>query len=202
MVADIYHDPGHSVPIALVHYENGQKVTMLAPEGLQVDQTIHVGPRLSIYPGNILPVGDIPEGTPVFNIEARPGDGGKFVRAAGGSATIVSHGKRTTIQLPSGQFKPFQDGCRATIGMAAGGGRRERPFVKAGTRARSLRSKSKKYPRVSGVAMNSVNHPHGGGGHQHVGRPSTVSRNAPPGQKVGRLSPKKRKGKRKGKKKK
>ena len=147
-----------------------------------------------------MPLLYIPEGTPVFNIEGHPGDGGKYVRAAGASATVVSHGKMTVVQMPSGQFKPFQSRCKATIGMAAGGGRRDKPYIKAGTRARTLKSKAKKYPKVRGVAMNPVNHPHGGGGHQHVGKPSTVSVHAPPGRKVGRLSPKRKgkKGKKKG----
>ncbi len=191
-VVDLIHDPGHGSPVARVLLENGRVIHMLPPEGLQVEQTIRIGPNVHAAPGNITVLSEIPEGTSVFNIEHRPGDGGQFVRAGGTSATVVSQGHHTVVQLPSGQFKPLDPSCRATIGVLAGGGRGDKPFMKAGKRKHSLRSKAQKYPWVSGVAMNSVNHPHGGGAHQHVGKPSTVSRNAPPGRKCGRLSPKKK----------
>ncbi|RLF15881.1 MAG: 50S ribosomal protein L2, partial [Thermoprotei archaeon] len=138
--------------------------------------------------GNVLPIGNIPEGYPVYNIEMEPGDGGKLVRSAGSYATIVSHsGDKTVIQLPSGAFKTLSSKCRATIGIPAGGGRGEKPFVKAGKKYHYARARGKVYPLVRGVAMNPVSHPHGGGSHQHVGRPSTVSKNAPPGRKVGSI---------------
>ena len=95
------------------------------------------------------------------------------------------------IQLPSGKFKTLDSRCRATIGIVAGGGHKEKPMAKAGKKYHTYRSKPKRFPLVKGVAMNAVNHPHGGGGHPHVGRPSTVSKNAPPGMKVGRLSSRK-----------
>jgi large subunit ribosomal protein L2 len=165
---------------------------MLPPEGMQVEQTIRIGPNVNASPGNVTILREIPEGTSVFNIEHRPGDGGQFVRSGGTSATVVSQGLKTVVQLPSGQFKPLDPSCRATVGVLAGGGRGEKPFLKAGKRSNALRSRAKKYPWVSGVAMNPVNHPHGGGSHQHVGTNSSVSRHAPPGRKVGRLAPKKR----------
>jgi large subunit ribosomal protein L2 len=196
-VAKLVHDSGRSAVLAELEYRDGSKDLMIAPEGLKVEQEIEIEGKASIRPGNILPLKAIPEGTPVFNVEGNPGDGGKFVRASGTSATVVSHGMRTVIQLPSGQFKPFHPDCRATIGVIAGGGRLEKPLAKAGRKLKITRSRGRKYPKVSGVAMNPVNHPHGGGAHQHVGGPSSVSKHAPPGKKVGRISSKKKKKKRK-----
>lgn len=118
-----------------------------------------------------------------------PGDGGKLVRAGGSYATVVSHdAKKTVIQLPSGQFKTLDSSCRATVGVSAGGGRKDKPFVKAGKKFFAFRARGKQYPIVRGVAMNPVAHPHGGGSHQHIGKPSTVKRGAPPGRKVGSIA--------------
>ena len=195
-ILDLEHDPGRSAPIAKAKVTTGDQkgkiYTLLAAEGIHVDQEISTGDNSEIVIGNVLPLKAIPEGTAIFNIEAQPGDGGKFVRAGGTVASVVSHGVRTVVQLPSGQFKPFHPDCRATIGVVAGGGRPEKPFTQAGKKYHAFKSRAKKYPRVSGVAMNPVDHPHGGGSHQHVGKPSTVSKHAPPGRKVGRLSPKKK----------
>ena len=186
-----------SAPIANVELTSGdqpgQKYKILASEGMHLDQEISVGDKSEIAAGNVLPLRAIPEGTPIFNIESQPGDGGKFVRAGGTVATVLSHGNLIVVQLPSGQFRPFHPDCRATIGVVAGGGRKEKPFIRAGKKLHSFKSTAKKYPKVSGVAMNPVDHPHGGGAHQHVGKASTVSKHAPPGRKVGRLSPKKKK---------
>lgn len=188
VVVDIFQAPGHSAPLARVKY-GSQEVLMIACDGLTVGQKVTVG-QPNIDRGNTLPLGEIPEGTLVYNIERRPGDGGRFVRAAGTQAVVVSQGERTVVRLPSGQFEPFHPQCRATIGAVAGAGRGEKPFTKAGKKFHAFRSLSKAYFRVRGVAMNAVNHPHGGGSHQHVGKPSTVGYDAPPGRKVGRLSPK------------
>jgi large subunit ribosomal protein L2 len=175
---------------------SGRKVNLIAPEGIHVGQEIGVGTG-AIDRGSIQPLANIPEGTLVYNIEVTPGDGGKLVRAAGTSAAVVSHGTKTVVQLPSGQFKGLHPNCRATVGVVAGGGRGEKPFAKAGKKFHAYRSLSKAYFRVRGVAMAPVNHPHGGGSHQHVGRPSTVGAGAWPGQKVGRFSPKKHKNRKK-----
>jgi large subunit ribosomal protein L2 len=192
-VLDLMHDPGHTAPMARLLWDDGKVRYMLAPEGLRVGQEVLMGSDAPLSNGNILPLREIPEGTPVYHIEGLPMDGGKFVKAGGASATIVSRAKDVTVQLPSGSFKNLNGECRAIIGIVAGGGRTEQPWGKAGRRVRSLRSKARIYPKVSGVAMSPVNHPHGGGSHQHVGKPSTVGRNTPPGRKVGRLSPKRKK---------
>jgi len=192
IVLDIMNDPSHTSPVAVVKFRNDYYY-MLAPSGLSVGETIQIGPGAQIKDGNILPLGSIPEGVPIHNIEIQPKDGGKLVRAAGTYATIVSHGEMATVQLPSGQFKLIDPRCRAVIGIVAGSGRTDKPFLKAGNKIHALQSRAKKPYTVRGVAMNAVNHPHGGGNHQHIGRPSTVSKNAPPGRKVGRFAPKRKK---------
>ncbi len=190
-VETIAHDPGRTAPVAEVKFDNNEKGLIIAPLDLAEDQKILVGEGATLKPGNILTLERIPEGTMVHNIELKSGDGGKLVRAAGTSAMVVSQGAKTVIQLPSGSFKTLNPKCRASIGIVAGGGHKEKPLAKAGKKYHIYRSKPKRFPIVSGVAMNSVNHPHGGGGHPHVGRPSTVSKHAPPGKKVGRLSSRK-----------
>lgn len=192
-VKSIVHDPGRSAPVAEVDYDNKEKGLIIAPVDLAEEQKIEVGENATLKAGNILPLGRIPEGTMIHNIELKPGDGGKLVRAAGTSAMVVSHGTKTVIQLPSGRFKTLDPRCRASIGIVAGGGHKEKPLAKAGKKFHIYRSKPKRFPITKGVSMNPVNHPHGGGGHPHVGRPSTVSKHAPPGKKVGRLSSRKRK---------
>ncbi|MCX6651150.1 MAG: 50S ribosomal protein L2 [Methanomassiliicoccales archaeon] len=191
-VTDIIHAPGRNSPVAEVKFENGEKDKIIAVEGLMVGQQVTMDGTSDLKLGSVLPLANIPEGTLVHNLEARPGDGGKFVRTAGTYATVVTKGDSIVVQLPSGAFKNFDPRCRAGIGIIAGGGASEKPFAKAGKKFHAYRSKSKAYFKVKGVAMNAVDHPHGGGGHPHVGKPSTVSRNAPPGRKVGRLSPQKK----------
>jgi len=187
VVTDFTHDPGHSAPLALVDF-NGEKTFLLPAEGIRKGQKISIGE--AVETGNILPVGNIPEGTKIFNIEGELGDGGKFVRSGGTFATIISHGEKTVVQLPSGKFKTFNKKCRATVGIVAGGGRPEKPWAKAGKKYHAMRSKAKVYPIVSGVAMNPVDHPHGGGSHQHVGKTSCLPHGASPGRKVGHIAPK------------
>jgi large subunit ribosomal protein L2 len=190
IVEDIIQAPGRSAPVAIVRYDE-KKTMLIAPDGLEVGQTVTTGKPV-IERGCTLPLGEIPEGTLVYNIEMQPGDGGKLVRAAGATALIVSQGPRTILQLPSGRMKDFDRHCRATVGVVSGAGRGDKPFYKAGRKFFAYRSLAKAYFKVRGVAMNPVDHPHGGGAHQHVGKPSTVSSGAPPGRKVGRLSPQKK----------
>jgi len=189
VVEDIVHDPGRTAPLARIRYDNNKQL-MIAPEGIKVgDQIEFIENKKELKIGNISNVGLIPEGTPIYNIELAPGDGGKLVRAAGSNASVVSHEKnKTVIQLPSKSFKTLNSECRATIGVAAGGGRKDKPFLKAGKKHYAYRARGKQYPIVRGVAMNAVAHPHGGGGHQHVGKPSTVKRGASPGRKVGSIA--------------
>lgn len=139
--------------------------------------------------GNILPVNGLPEGTIVSNCESKTGDRGSFARASGCSAIIIGHsddGKKTRVRLPSGTRTTIPGNCRAMIGVVAGGGRTDKPICKAGNSYYRWKAKRRgTWPRVRGVAMNPVDHPHGGGNQQHIGHPSTVSRYAPRGQKAG-----------------
>lgn len=196
VVEEILHDPGRSSPLVKIRLQNNKKTLMIAPEGIMVGDTLKFTGTKDCEIGNVLPIGTIPEGYPVYNIEMKPGDGGKLVRAGGSNASVVSHdAKGTIIRLPSGQFKTLHSQCRATIGIPAGGGRKDKPFMKAGKKWFARRKKGRQYPIVRGTAMNAAAHPHGGGSHQHIGKPSSVSRGAPPGRKVGHISPK-RSGKR------
>ncbi|MHC1605374.1 MAG: 50S ribosomal protein L2 [Candidatus Methanofastidiosia archaeon] len=190
-VVDIRHDSSRTSPIMKVRFDNGREDYLLAPEGTRVGDDIHLGEDGNIVIGNIISLSQIPEGTFIYNIENMPGDGGKFVRAAGTFATIVSHDeKKTVVQLPSKVMKTFNSSCRATIGVVAGGGRHEKPFVKAGKKYNLIKGRHRIYPHVSATAMNVVDHPFGGGGHDHTGRPTTVARSTSPGRKVGQIAAK------------
>ncbi len=190
-IEDLLHDPGRGAPIATLRFENGETHLSLVPEGTAVGQKIRIGPKAGVRAGHVLPLGKIPEGTPVFNIESQPGDGGKFVRSSGTYATIITHSRgKTSIRLPSGKTRTFSSTARATIGVVSGGGRPEKPFLKAGSKHKHRYAKGLTYPKVRGVAMNACSHPHGGGSKQSPGGPSSVSRNAPPGRKVGLIAPK------------
>ena len=188
-VVEITHDPARSAPVVKVSFDNGEERLILAPEGIAVGNKIACGISADIKPGNILPLAEIPEGIPVCNIESKPNDGGQFARASGVYGTVVSHDRgKTVVQLPSGEMKWLNPKCRATIGIVAGGGRVDRPFLKAGKKYHKMKSRAAKYPRVSGIAMNAIDHPFGGGNRKHPGRPTTVCRNAPPGCKVGHIA--------------
>jgi len=130
----------------------------------------------------------MPEGTIISNCEAKTGDRGSFARASGTSAIIIGHtedGKKTRIKLPSGSRKTIPANCRAMIGICAGGGRTDKPVLKASRAYYAAKAKKNNWPKVRGVAMNPVDHPHGGGNHQHIGHPSTVGRYTPHGRKTG-----------------
>lgn len=180
--------PGRTAPVAELATPDGGRLTILAPAGLATGDTVALGEG-KVDRGAILALSRIPDGTLVSNLEVKPFDGGRLVRAAGTSALVVAHtGTEVTVQLPSGAFKQFLATCRAAVGAVGGGGRRERPIVKAGKKVLMTRSLARAAFKVRGVAMNPVNHPFGGGAHQHVGRPSTVKSGTWPGAKVGRFS--------------
>jgi large subunit ribosomal protein L2 len=188
-VVDLEHDPARSAPVAAVEFEDGDQRLVLAPEGIGVGEELQVGVSAEIKAGNTLPLAEIPEGVPVCNVESHPGDGGKFARSSGVNAQLITHDRQAAVvQLPSDEVKRLNPECRATIGVVAGGGRTEKPFVKAGNKHHKMRARGTKWPRVRGVAMNAVDHPFGGGGRQHPGQPKSVSRDAPPGRKAGDIA--------------
>ncbi len=187
-IIDLLHSRGHSAPVALIQYETGERYYTLAPEGVRVNDIIECGSTASVKNGNTLPLKSIPDGTVIYNIEINPGDGGKLCRVAGASGRVISHFLgETIVELPSKKHKKLNPFCRATIGVIAGHGRKDKPWVKAGKIHHAMRARGKLYPRTSGVAMNAVDHPYGSGrGRQHA-KIKSPSRFAPPGRKVGRI---------------
>jgi len=196
VVKEIIHDPGRGAPLARVVFRDPYRYRQrteyfIAVEGLYTGQYVYAGAKANLAVGNILPVNTMPEGTIVSNCEAKTGDRGSFARASGCSAIIIGHsddGKKTRVRLPSGSRRTIPGHCRAMIGICAGGGRTDKPILKAGNAYHAAKAKRRGWPRVRGVAMNPVDHPHGGGNQQHIGHPSTVSRFAPHGQKVGLIA--------------
>lgn len=188
-IVELIHDPGRYVPLARVALEGGGEFLTPAAEGVRVGQIIEIGPGAKPSVGNILPLASIPEGATIFNIELRPGDGGKFARQAGSYSILVGKsGDKAVVQLPSGRQKELSIHCRATIGVPAGAGRIEKPLVKAGAAYHKWKVKARKWPRSRGVARIVASHPFGGGRHKRKSKPSTVAREAPPGRKVGHIA--------------
>ena len=192
-VKALLDERGRSAPLAQLQYgEHGAISYVPAVNGIAVGNQVQHGPDAAVSNGNILPLRKIPEGTRISNIELRAGDGGKLVRAAGGSAVLFSKGEgRAIIRLPSGKSMLINENCRATIGEIAGGGMQEKPFMRAGPRHHKMTADGRPYPRMRGIAMAVVYHPFGGGRHQHPGKSTSTSRNAPPGRKVGLIAPRK-----------
>ncbi|HJO01915.1 MAG: 50S ribosomal protein L2 [Candidatus Woesearchaeota archaeon] len=191
-IINLIHCQGHSAPLAQVEYTNGNVVLMQAPEGVRIGDKVETGVNVDIKKCNMLPLKSIPEGIDIYNIESFPGDGGKFVKSSGGSAKIITKMQnRVVVELPSAKRRDFLPDCRATIGIVAGSGRKEKPFLKAGKRYYAMKAKNKLWPQVSGSSMNSVDHPFGGSSSASKSGPTQASRNAPPGRKVGKIAPKK-----------
>jgi large subunit ribosomal protein L2 len=158
-VAAIEYDPNRSARLALLHYVDGEKRYILAPQGLRVGDSVSAGEGADIKPGNAMVLRQIPTGTMVHNIELKPGRGGQLVRGAGTAAQLMAkEGTRALLKLPSGELRYVQLTCRATIGQIGNVDHENVSIGKAG-RNRWLGKRS----RVRGVAMNPVDHPHGGG---------------------------------------
>ena len=168
-----------------------KKQLFLAPEGMYTGQYVYCGKKAQLQIGNVLPVGEMPEGTIVCNLEEKAGDRGRLARASGNYATVIAHNpdtKRTRVKLPSGAKKVVSSANRAMIGITGGGGRVDKPILKAGRAYHKYKAKRNCWPKVRGVAMNPVEHPHGGGNHQHIGKASTVRRDTSAGRKVGLIA--------------
>lgn len=190
MVLDLITCRAHTAPLAIVEFEDGETTLMIAPEGIAVGEEVESNSK-TIKSGNTLPLIEIPEGTSVFNIEGMPGDGGRYVRASGTFAKILSHqGNSVTILLPSKKNKIFDGKCRATIGVVCGGGRPEKPLLKAGKAFYKAKQRNHLYPTVAGSAMNAVDHPFGNKRTSRKSKNRPTSRNAPPGRKVGMIAAK------------
>ena len=158
-VAAIEYDPNRSANLALLHYVDGEKRYILQPAGLKIGDQVMAGTEADILPGNSLPLRNIPAGTLIHNLELRPGKGGQLVRAAGASAQLVAkEDKYGLVKLPSGEVRKVLVACRATVGQIGNLDHENITSGKAG-RTRWLGRR----PKVRGVAMNPVDHPHGGG---------------------------------------
>jgi len=158
-VAAIEYDPNRSARLALLNYADGEKRYVLAPAGVRVGDGIAGGEGADIKPGNAMQLRQIPTGTMVHNIELKPGRGGQLARSAGASAQLMAkEGSQALLKLPSGELRYVQLTCRATIGQV---GNVEHENVSVGKAGRS-RWHGKR-PHVRGMAMNPVDHPHGGG---------------------------------------
>jgi large subunit ribosomal protein L2 len=170
-VAAIEYDPNRSARIALVAYRDGEKRYILAPVGLEVGSMVESGEAADIKTGNCLPIKNIPLGTVVHNVELRPGEGGKLVRSAGSSAQLMAkEGAYAQLRMPSGEVRRILAVCRATIGQL---GNLDHENVIIGKAGR-MRNMGKR-PSVRGIAMNPVDHPHGGGEARSTsGRPPTT----------------------------
>jgi large subunit ribosomal protein L2 len=158
-VGHIEYDPNRSAYIALLHYADGEKCYILAPQRLRVGATVQSGPNADIRVGNSLPLANMPAGTIVHNVELTPGRGGQLGRAAGtGIQLLAKEGDYVTLRLPSGEMRMVRADCRATIGTI---GNSDHQNVKIGKAGRKRRMGSR--PQTRGTAMNPVDHPHGGG---------------------------------------
>lgn len=194
-IVEIIHSRGHSAPLMKVKYTNGKEALIPAFEGAFVGKKITVDQKEKVAKedlvvGNAYMLKNIPEGTSIYNIEVMPGDSGKLVKAGGSFATVVIQQKGfTKIMLPSKKEKLVNNSCRAFVGKIGGGGRDEKPFMKAGFKAMWFKKKNRRYPYISGVAQAAVNHPHGGTRSLRKGRPTIAPHNAPPGRKVGMIRP-------------
>jgi large subunit ribosomal protein L2 len=158
-VAQIEYDPNRSAYIALLHYADGEKRYILAPQRLRVGMTVQSGPNADVRVGNSLPLGNMPSGTVVHNVELVPGRGGQMARAAGaGVQLLAKEGEYVTLRLPSGEMRMVRADCRATVGTI---GNTDHQNVKIGNAGRKRHMGVR--PQTRGTAMNPVDHPHGGG---------------------------------------
>jgi len=196
IVKDIIHDPGRGAPLARVQFRDPYRYklhteTFIANEGMYTGQFIYAGKNASLTVGNVLPLASVPEGTVVSNVEEKVGDRGALGRTSGNYITVIGHNHdegKTRIKLPSGAKKVVPSGARGMIGIVAGGGRTDKPLLKASRAKHKFAVKRHSCPKTRGVAMNPVDHPHGGGNHQHIGKASTISRYAVAGQKAGLIA--------------
>ncbi|KAJ7745515.1 translation protein SH3-like domain-containing protein [Mycena olivaceomarginata] len=176
IVKEIIHDSGRGAPLARVVFRDPyryklRKETFIATECLHTGAFVYCGKKATLAVGKRHPRRPVPEGTIVCNVEEKVGDRGALARTSGNYATVIGHSpddNKTRIRLPSGAKKT--------------------PLLKAGRAYYKFKAKRYNWPRTRGVAMNPVDHPHGGGNHQHIGKASTIARSAVPGQKVGLIA--------------
>jgi large subunit ribosomal protein L2 len=187
-VISVFNSPAHSAPLIKIQTSEGKTFYNLAVNGIYEGQEIEIGGN-EIKEGNILQLNEIPPTTNIFNIEANPGDGGKFVRTSGNTSIITKKNEKgVSIMMPSKKEIWLDGKCRATIGIISGQGRLEKPIVKAGNMFFKKKSRNKLWPRTSAVKFNAVDHPFGSGRGKRI-KSKIAKNNSPPGAKVGHLHP-------------
>ncbi|MCK5176566.1 MAG: 50S ribosomal protein L2 [Candidatus Aenigmarchaeota archaeon] len=191
IVEDIVTDRSRGAPLLIVKFNNKAHY-VLACEGISTRDSIFIKEKQDKKQrptiGTILPLSQIPEGMPVFNVEVQPNGNGKLIRGCGNFGLVVSRDEnKVVVKMPSKKQKVFNPDCRATVGVVAGGKITSKPFLKAGNKFHKMKVKSKKYPRISPTNMNARDHKYGG---QNFGKQKTVSRHAPPGRKIGSIAAK------------
>src|SRR3989344_3596462 len=184
-VIELMRDPARTAPTAVIKFNNNVISPIPAPLNLREgDKVVYNSNEYSNL--SILKLKEIPDGTMIYNVEGDPGDGGKFCRAGGTAAHLISKTKDyILVKLPSKKERKFNPECKAIIGSISSGGKYEKPLMKAGKRHHIMRARNKLYPKTSGVAMNAVDHPFGSGRGRHVGKSKIPKKNAPPGRNVG-----------------
>ena len=189
-VINFVDDPGRNAILMEVLFDNGEKQLLLAPEGIAIGDKIEVGAQAKIDIGNVVPIYRVPDSTYIFNLERRPGDGGKLVKSPGSFAQVIGKEEnKVYVKLPSRKIVEFLPDCRVQVGIVSGGGRLEKPLLKAGNAYYKHKARNRLWPKLRGVAQSPYTHPHGGKEH-HAGKPTTVSRYSPPGSKVGHVGAK------------
>lgn len=187
VVQNIIHSTAHSAPLMKL-IVNKEVFYNPAFDGAFAGQAISLGGEPTN--GNVLEVRNIPPGTHIYNIERNPGDGGKMIRVAGASAIVhkkYDHGK-IGVMMPNKNEVVLDGQCRATVGIIAGEGRKQKPFITAGRKFYKMKARNKLWPRSSAVKMNAIDHPFGSGRGKRI-KSKIAKRNAPPGRRVGHLRP-------------
>jgi large subunit ribosomal protein L2 len=185
-IIKLINSSAHSAPLAKVKINN-EIFICVAADGIYEGQEIEIGGN-KIKNGNILQLGNIPQGTKVFDIESRPGCGGKYLRSAGCSGIIGIKDKGEVEILIRRRKMKLNEKCRATIGAAAGDGRLIKPIIKAGKKHHMMKAIGRKWHRTSPIKVNALDHPFGGGRGKRI-KSKIAKRNAPPGAKVGHIRP-------------
>ncbi len=187
-VLEFVDDAGRDSILMRVRYDNNEEGYLIAPEGAMVGGYIEAGAQAKLTIGSVLPLYRIPDGAYIYNIERNPGDGGRLVKAPGSYANIVAkEGEFVYIKLPSKTTLILSNECRAQLGIIAGGGRLEKPLMKAGNQSYKKLARHRYWPTNRGVHQSAYTHPHGGKQH-HVGKSTVVARSAPAGAKVGHIA--------------
>lgn len=186
-VIDIVHERGRGAPVAIVSFKE-EDCMVAATEGMYTGKKVLIGDDAPVDIGNITKIKNVPEGMAVNSVENEYGDGGSISTVNGSYSLVVNHRKEsneTVIKMPSGEKRSISSECRCIVGVVAGGGIHDKPLLKASVAYYRAKARGFVWPRVRGVAMNPVDHIHGGGNHQHVGKPTTISKKAPFEQRIG-----------------